>query len=134
MTLIVNSVSIACLWLLLVATITAQRPRDQQAGEDTICGQTLEFKNELMDRIEPLEYTFRRISISGNEFFRDKELRRHILFVEGDIFKRKRLIGSINKISKLKKIYPITLGNVALYADDRTKDVDIVFCVKERPR
>ena len=102
--------------------------------DESICGQTLQFKNELIDRIDPLEYTFRRIEFTGNIYTKDKELKKKILFAEADIFKREHLIQSITKMSKVNKIQPITLKNVGLFVDDAKKDVDVVFCVRESPR
>src|SRR5688572_27783053 len=96
---IVSIVSIACLWLLLAATVTAQKSKDPRTGHGSVCDQTLQFKHELMERIEPLEYTFRRIEFSGNVSTRDKVLRKHLSFGEGDLFTRTHLVGSIKRLS-----------------------------------
>ena len=87
-----------------------------------------------MDRIEPLQYTFRRIEFTGNVLVRDKAIRKRLLFAEGDIFTRASLVGSIARLRRFKSIDPITFDNFEIRADDRTKNVDIVLCVRDRTK
>jgi outer membrane protein assembly factor BamA len=116
-------------WVSYSQTTNGPEPR-----RETFCDQPLQLKNELIDRVEPLKYTIRRIEFLGNLYTRDKMLRKYLLFAEGDIFMRKHFAGSIERLSRLEGFSPITIENVALRAVERSKDVDLVFCLKERPK
>ncbi len=74
------------------------------------------------------------MSVAGNIYVRDREFRNRVLLSEGDIFNRRLLIKSVANVSRMRAIYPIALKDVKIDLARKSLDVDLLFCVKERPR
>jgi outer membrane protein assembly factor BamA len=92
--------------------------------------------SSLIKRAEQDQFMVRRLEFSGNKNIRDRVLRRETnnRLKEGDIFTRKNLVQSLKDLSKLKVIHPVLLKDVEVYMDDASKDIDLVFNIRERPR
>jgi len=100
-----------------------------------VCGQEEVIQGPLIVEAEAKRFNVRRVEISGNASIRHREFVKRLRGLnEGDIFTRQSLEMAVRKIAKMKSIDPITLRNVELRLDREFKDVDILFCVKERPK
>lgn len=104
------------------------------AEEQQSCGQEAKVQDPLVEEAEQKQFTIRRVEIAGNTTIRHREfVKRFRKFNEGYIFTRRSFERSIKNIAKMKSIYPITNENVEIRLDREHGDVDIVFCVKQRP-
>jgi hypothetical protein len=99
------------------------------------CGQPTEVTNPLMIKAERAQYYVRRREMSGDFRMSGRKLFRTIgpVFEEGDTFNRQRLWSALKRLSWIKGIYPVTQKDLEIRLDDRTKYIDIVFCIKEKP-
>jgi outer membrane protein assembly factor BamA len=121
--------------LFFVLSITAygQEVTGGPATRGNLCGQKRAALDPIIEQAERDQYAIRRVEILGNFYIRDRDIRKSMdsEFSEGGLFTRKKLEDSMKGIAKLKKI---TLENIGLRTDQKTKDVDILFCVKERAK
>lgn len=85
-----------------------------------------------MQAAERKRYTLRRVEFYGNVKIPDPVLRRRILLNEGDVFNRKNLVRSIERLNRLKTLKLVRLSDVVIRLDKQEKEVDIVICFKER--
>lgn len=94
--------------------------------------QTATSNADLIDEAEAGSYSIRHVDFAGNEHTRDNTLRRRIpLLQEGETFLRKSLEQSLQNLSKLKIIEPVTLDDVEVKLDREHKIIDLIIRVKE---
>ena len=98
---------------------------NNQAQEDS-------EQSQLIDKAEKNKYTTRLIMVVGNEHTRDRVLRRRIVLVEGDIFRKSLLERSVKNLSKLKIIEPIRVSDVEIKLDRENKEIKFYIKVKEK--
>jgi hypothetical protein len=101
------------------------------------CNQPMTERNALMKAAERNEFTVRRVEFLGLTYTSDQIVRDQMtpLVNEGDIFSRKKLEKSLQKMSKLSKsIYPLRLRDVSLRLDKSEKFVDMLICFRQKPR
>ena len=98
------------------------------------CDQSRTVQESLMLEAQRKQFTVRHMSVAGNIYVRDREFRNRVLLSEGDIFNRRLLIKSVANVSRMRAIYPIALKDVKIDLARKSLDVDLLFCVKERPR
>lgn len=142
----IKNVSFAWLVLILVvvtfrlgnvvSVVTAQQSNQPLAEDNPKCGQPLEISGPLIDEAERKEFNTKWVEIAGNTYTRWREFGRRMApgMNEGDIFTRAGLEASIKKISKMKTIYPISKENIEIRLDRADGTIDIVFCVKQKPK
>ena len=111
-----------------IAQISTEQAEIEPCGHDKI-GQA-----ELIKEAETNGFLVRRTEISGSTYTRHRDFQRRMAFVEGDIFTREKLEKSVVSVARMKMIYPIQLSEVGLHLDRESRDVDLVFCVKQKPR
>ena len=112
-----------------------EKPKQPQTTKYK-CGQSKDVLDPLIEEAERGRYVIRRIETVGNEQVRYQEFNKRMAanFREGYEFTREGLLESINRISKLKKIYPIQIEDVEIRLNRENNDIDIVFCVKEKAK
>ena len=101
------------------------------------CKQSAAEQNSLMTMAEKQNFTLRRIEFFGLTHTSDQSLRNRMTrFVnEGDLFSRKRLLKSLQNMSKLKRaIYPVRMRDVVLHLNRPDQVVDMTICFRERRR
>lgn len=99
------------------------------------CIQPPSVRDPSIAEAEKQQFNVRRVEISGSTYTRDKEFRRRMVVTnEGDIFERKNLEMTVKRIAKMRSIYPITINDVVVGLDRQYKDIDIVFCVRQKPK
>ena len=99
------------------------------------CHQDRRDRDQLIDQAERNEFSVKRVEIEGNTYTRGREFFRRTTDIrEGDIFTKKNLETSVKRIAKMKTIYPITVDNVKVRLDLTDKTIDIVFCVRQKPK
>ena len=124
-------------WITLVLVLASgftAFAQSQPKGEPAIpCGQEPAVQEPIIETAETNQFNVRRVEISGNSSIRHREFVNRLKGVnEGDIFSRALLRKSVERIARMKKIYPITMRNVELRVNPQYRDVDILICVKER--
>lgn len=100
----------------------------------TFCQQDAATQSQLIRDSQERAYVTRRIEVTGNTYVRDEEVMNRFVLKPGDIFTELGLQKSVRNVSKLSSIYPIGLKNVEIILDRQRFDVDLIVCVKERPR
>ena len=117
-------------------TFNVRERQSLSQPNDHACGQAKTEQDPLVVEAARDQYIYRRIEIVGNTYTRYREFRRRFanFFNEGDIFTKKALEDSVRRVSKMKTIYPIRMENIEIRLDRENKVVDIVFCVKQRPK
>jgi len=108
--------------------------QNRQSDEIKPCSQKKNEKLQLIREAEDKQFRVRRIETTGNTYTRIRTFVENMAFNEGDIFTKEDLLKSITGINKIKTIYPITLDNVEIIVDREFKDVDILFCVKQKEK
>ena len=98
------------------------------------CSQSKAEKLKLIKEAQANEFNLRRTEVTGNTYTRMRTLMKHAAFYEGDIFTQARLMKNIRGFSKVKEIYSLSLDDVKIRLDREFKDVDILFCVKQKER
>ena len=96
------------------------------------CSQPQAERAALMREAEKEKYTVGRIFFIGNEHIRDRVLRRRVLLNEGDLFKRRRLLSSIDNLNRLRTIKPVRLADIKVRLINEDKIAEIWICFKER--
>ncbi len=119
-----------------LAALTFGQSSEVERPEDkTTCEQNKVEREAWINEAERDQYTITRVSFSGNMYIRDRDLRLEKRTLdEGDLFTRKALRSSIKRLSKMKRIYPLTMEDVKVRLDRPRKDIEFLFCVKERPK
>lgn len=104
-----------------------------QTADPIPCGQEPAIQEPIIDEAETKQFNVRRVEISGNPSIRHREFVKRLQGVnEGDIFSKVLLVKAVERIARMKKIYPITLRDVELRLDRQYRDIDILICVEER--
>jgi Surface antigen variable number repeat len=116
-------------------------PSNRQTGQELDgtpfkCSQPAAERDILINEAEKNRYTVRRVELIGLTYTRDEVLRRRItiLLQEGDLFTRDRLVKSLQNVSKLKMIYPVSASHVVIQLDRTEKAIDMIICFRERRR
>lgn len=105
----------------------------QQSAPTVICSQLSEERESLIREAVKNHYTIRRVEFFGNNYTRDKTLRRRIRLKEGDEFTRDNLVNSLKSVSRLKKIiYPVTMDDVTVTLIPAKQMIDMGVCFKEK--
>lgn len=117
--------------VLFVATaeVVPQTGPVSPAVGDDVCGQPKNIREELIDEAEKQHYNIVWVEVSGNESIRYREFRKRFArgFEEGDIFTRKKLDDSLRRLSRFRKIYPVSIENVIVRLDRENRSIDIIF-------
>jgi Surface antigen variable number repeat len=108
----------------------SEKVQDRQPASD--CHQSAGEQATILRSVEKNKYLVRRVEFSGNAKTRDSVLRRNMALREGNVFTRSVLTKSLASLTKLKQIYPVTLGDVVAHLDDEAKAIDILICFEER--
>ena len=100
------------------------------------CSQPAKEQAALIREAEAKQYSTRRVEFIGNNYTRDKVLRRELVkgLNEGDLFTRRGLLSSLRNVSRLKVIYPVRQRDVVLQLNRDEKLVDMLICFRERRR
>ncbi len=119
------------LLLVLVNLVIAQSDGKVQRT----CGQTREERVPLINEAFTSVFTVRRVSFAGNTYTRDRDFReRKRTLNEGDIFTPEALETSVKRLSKMRSIRPIRMDDIEVTLDRPRKDIDITFCIRQRPK
>ena len=100
------------------------------------CNQSVTERNALMNEAERDKFTVRRIEFIGLTYTHDQIVRdRMTPFVqEGDVFSHKKLVKSLQYMSRLRTINPLRLRDVVIQLNKSEKSVDMIICFKQKPR
>ena len=100
------------------------------------CGQSIKVSGPMIDEAEREQFNTRRVEIVGNTYTRYREFRKRMVngMSEGDIFTRVALEKSVRQVSRIRSIYDITMENIEIRLNREDRSIDIVFCVKQKPR
>jgi outer membrane protein assembly factor BamA len=81
-----------------------------------------------------MRFTVRRVEFVGTTYTRDEVLRRRMTnFQEGNIFTRRKLVNSLQSMSKLRnEIYPVKLSEVELRLNESERTVDMTICFRPK--
>ena len=96
------------------------------------CSQPAAERSAIMGEAEKEKYTVSRVEFIGNEHIRDGVLRRRVLLNEGDLFRKRRLLGSIQNLNKLRMLRPVRLANIEIHLHKEDKLVNLLICFHER--
>ena len=108
---------------------------DEPPQIDMPCSQSAADRNKLMDEAQRNQFTVRRLEFLGNMHTRDTVLRRQMtLLNEGEVFTRQKLLTSLQRVSTVKRIYPVGVKNVEVRLERSDRVVDMMICFTERPR
>jgi len=108
-------------------------PFAQSADLAIMPRQTKAERSQLIREAEKNHYTVRRIEFVGNEHIRDSTLRRRLRLNEGDRFTRRGVENDLQRLNRLKLIYPVTIDDVDLHLDRQEKLTDFIIYFRERP-
>lgn len=108
-------------------------PQDSATG---ICSQPVTEQRSLVTEAETQKFTVRRVEFVGLTYTRDEIIRDRMtpLVNEGDLFSRKKLIKSLQSMSRNKAVYPVRMSDVVLYLDRTERLVDMTICFRQRNR
>ena len=100
------------------------------------CGQPSALTTPLRIKAEHEQYNVRLREMVGNVRVNSRKLFGPIaaIFNEGDMFTQKGLGEAMKRLSKVKGIYPLTADDLEVRLLDASKQIDILFCVRENPR
>lgn len=76
----------------------------------------------------------RRVEFAGNEFTRDRLVRKHVWLKEGEVFAEKNLQKSVKGINSSGLFEKITDQAVSWFIDRENRAVDFVFYLIEKPK
>ena len=96
------------------------------------CSQPAGEREAFIRESERQRYTVVRVEFLGNEHTRDYVLRRRMFLNEGDLFRRNKLIKSIENLSRLRAIKPVRLAHIEIHLDKENKIVNMQVCFHER--
>jgi hypothetical protein len=98
------------------------------------CFQSAEKKLKLIKEAEEMEFNVKRVELSGNGRIRYYVFAERFAFMEGDIFTFANLLKSIEGVSKVRGVYPITLSNVKIQLEKPNNQINVLFCVAEKKK
>ena len=98
------------------------------------CNQPATEQRSLITEAERQKFTVRRVEFVGLTYTRDQSIRERMtpLLNEGDLFSRKKLVKSLQSMSKNQAVYPVRMSDVVLYLNRTEQFVDMTICFKER--
>lgn len=119
-----------------LATATQIRlPTTQDSeGETNKCFQTGAEQASFIQKAEKNSYVLRRLEFYGNSHTRDDLMRRKLLLNEGDLFTRRKLIKSIQRLNSLGVFEPVRITDVLIRLNEQERLVDMVICFREKQR
>ena len=128
------SLLVILLSVLSVPASFAQDKNDEPEGYG--CRQSQSDRERFIDEATRASFVIRRVEISGSTYTRHREFVKRMRpgLLEGDAFTRAALEKSIRRISKMDLIYPLTTDDVELRLDRADRNVDIVICVRQKPK
>ncbi len=113
----------------------SQTEPEKTKEDEEVCKQGKKVRDPLIEEAERDQFNVRRVEIVGSTYNRDREFRRRMFMTnEGDIFTRRNLEKAVKRISKMNTIFPIMMENVEVRLDRTYMEIDIVFCVKQKPK
>jgi hypothetical protein len=93
------------------------------------------LQSAVMTKAEKEQYMVRRVEFVGNNYTRDRTLRRRIpQLEEGELFTRDALMRSLAALSQLQVIKPIAMKDVDVQLNSGEKTIDLVLFFTERYR
>lgn len=135
-----TSIRVAAFFLLFffcvaaMESVSSQSQQEKEAYEFEPCGHSADLRNPMIEVAERSQFNVRYVEIVGNTYTRYREFGKRMYQTEGDIFSREKLEKSVKRISKMRTIYPINMDNIEIRLDRKNGYIDIVFCVKQKPR
>jgi len=107
--------------------------RNNAAG---VCNQSSGEQKSIITEAESQKFTVRRVEFLGLTYTRDQVVRDRMtpLVNEGDLFSQMNLVKSLQRMSKLRAIYPLKMKDVFLRVDRTNQEVDMTICFKQRQR
>lgn len=119
------------LMLVLISTVAFG-----QNYPDYVCRQSTELRDSLIAEAEAAQYNVLHIEFVNNVHLSGRKLFRKSgpAINEGDIFTRRNLETAMKRVSKIKSIYPLTMENIEIRLNRSNKSIDILFCLKEKPK
>jgi len=120
--------------LLICAGAASGQGKLDNGASDPSWSQTSQERDSRLELASGGQYRVGHIYVSGNKCTRDREVRERLVrgFTQGDIFERAPLDKSLRRVSKIKKIYPVTIENIAVRLDEKEKHADFVINIKEK--
>ena len=124
--------SVSLFTLLVAVTFLPQLADGQSAAK--VARQQKSEVLLLIEKAEQNQYTVNHIDFSGNIQVPGRDLRdRFATFLSpGDLFSRRNLYRSLKNLSKLNRIYEVSLENVEVSLDEKGKYIDLTITVRER--
>ncbi|MBP7415880.1 MAG: hypothetical protein KA831_04435 [Pyrinomonadaceae bacterium] len=121
---------------LFVNFLCGQTEEKTGLPDEPVCVQTKDARDLLIDEADRDEFNTRRVEITGNTYTRGREFWKRMAagMSEGDIFTRRSLEKSVKRVSKIRSIYPISMDNILVTLNRTHKQIDIVFCVIQKPQ
>ena len=108
------------------------------SNEETPRGAHLEEQDPVVNiavRVDPgPTYTVGRISFHGNTRLRDETLRRALRLQEGEVLDVLKLRASVNRLSRMAFLAPLTEDRVRITSDPVSRTASIAIHVQERKR
>jgi len=101
-----------------------------------VCDQSSGEQKSIITEAESQKFTVRRVEFLGLTYTRDQVVRDRMtpLVNEGDLFSQMNLVKSLQRMSKLRAIYPLKMKDVFLRVDRTNQEVDMTICFKQRQR
>jgi hypothetical protein len=113
----------------------AQVPAEARKAFTEICGFSSSVRDPLIDEAEREQFNVRRVEFVGSTYTRGRDLFKRARSVnEGDIFTRHNLGIALKQLSKMKQLHPVSMDDVEVRLDRPHRSIDILFCVKQKPR
>jgi len=124
-------IALLCCTSLPNASRAARSDRRPETYALPACSQQSAEREAFIRESERQKYTVGRVEFIGNEHTRDKVLRRRMFLNEGDLFRRNKLIKSIDNLNRVRAIRPVRLTHVEIHLDKENKIVNIGICLHE---
>ena len=120
--------------LLLTLTVCSTGGSLSAQSKASECSQPAQEQDAVIREAENDRYTTRRVEFLGHRYTRDVVLRRQITvgLQEGELFTRRDLLRSLQNVSRLKQIRPVTIRDVELRLNRPDKTIDLTICFQER--
>jgi outer membrane protein assembly factor BamA len=120
--------------LLICAGAARGQEKLDNGATDPSWSQTSQERDRRLELASGGQYRVGHIYVSGNKYTRDREVRERLVrgFTQGDIFERAALDKSLRRVSIIKRIYPVTIENIAVRLDEKERQADFVINVKEK--
>ncbi len=128
---VVTAISPIALVLAFGTTLFSQA---EPLIQEYVCSQLKDIRDQLMHEAERAQFNVRYVEFVGPTYTRGREFFKRSRLGEGDIFTRKGLEASVKEISKMKTIYPITMDSVEVKLERTDRTINIIFCVRQRPK